>query len=123
MTAGTFQQLVLSLSKLTGAGLITLALAACDPADTSDIAKTSDAFVNAASSPQAAACTGCHNPNANRDAPIPGLADRTPEEIAALMRQYRNDVEGTTVMHRIARGYDDDIIDIVANDLSLQEGF
>lgn len=45
---------------------------------------------------------------------IPSLAGRTEDEIKSAFLAYKNDAEGTTVMHRIARGYSDDDIQLIA---------
>ena len=50
----------------------------------------------------ALACTGCH---ATGNTHLIDLSGRTPDELTALLAAYRTDADGTTVMHRIARGY------------------
>lgn len=51
----------------------------------------------------AASCSGCHS--AGSAPATPTLAGRSADEIAAGFMAYKSDQSGTTVMHRIARGY------------------
>tara|TARA_B100000678_G_scaffold75497_1_gene62037 strand:+ start:35974 stop:36312 length:339 start_codon:yes stop_codon:yes gene_type:complete len=51
----------------------------------------------------AASCSGCHS--AGSAPATPSLAGRSADEIAAGVMAYKSDQSGTTVMHRIARGY------------------
>jgi cytochrome c553 len=52
---------------------------------------------------------------------MPALAGRQPSEIARLMQEFRSGKRPATVMHQIARGYNDDQIDAIAAYLSAQK--
>lgn len=52
-------------------------------------------------------CSGCHAP-AGMNGPIPSLAGRPAEEIAAAMAAFRTGTREATVMDRIAKGFTDD---------------
>lgn len=64
----------------------------------------------------AASCSGCHSRQST--ASIPSLAGRTEEDLKAAFQFYKTDPDGTTVMHRIARGYSDEDIQTIANYLA-----
>ncbi|MGE0668394.1 MAG: cytochrome c [Sphingomonadales bacterium] len=59
----------------------------------------------------AAACSGCHLTDGEA---IAGLDARSEGELAALLTGYRSDKAGTSVMHRLARGYSEADIRLVA---------
>lgn len=63
-------------------------------------------------------CSGCH---AAGNEVLIGFSAYTPETLAAALATYRDDVNGTTVMHRIARGYSDDDIAEISNFLANAE--
>ncbi len=67
----------------------------------------------------AAACSGCH---AAADRAIPSLSGASGEAIAAAFAEYKRDAGGTTVMHRLARGYDEADIALIADYLGRAEG-
>lgn len=95
-----------------GIGGAALILSACTPNPSqSDTATTSDnkQFTRAAT--LSAACAGCHTP-ASVD--IPSLSALSADQIIAGMNTYKNETECTTVMHRLARGYTDDDIALIA---------
>lgn len=50
----------------------------------------------------AAACTGCH---ASPGGAIANLSGYSESELLDRLTRYSTDPEGTTVMHRLARGY------------------
>lgn len=52
----------------------------------------------------AATCSGCH---AGPGAAIVTLDGLGAEALSSSMRRYKSEAEGTTVMHRLARGYTD----------------
>jgi cytochrome subunit of sulfide dehydrogenase len=64
--------------------------------------------------PGASSCTGCHAAAALPRSVVPRIAGREAGDIAALMREYRNDARPSTVMGRIAKGFDDRQIDAIA---------
>jgi len=66
-----------------------------------------------------ASCSGCHSPGGSA---ISDLSGWTREALVARMKFYQQDADGTTVMHRLARGYSNDEIDLIASYLSDEEG-
>lgn len=61
-----------------------------------------------ASSLLAAPCAGCHGPaGASVDPATPALAGRSAATLAERLTAFRDDAAPSTVMGRIARGYDD----------------
>ncbi len=61
-----------------------------------------------AAPPGAASCTGCHAAPGRAAGTIPGVLGRDPEEIVALMREYRAGERPATLMNRIARGFSEE---------------
>lgn len=56
----------------------------------------------------AASCFNCHGPEGVAPGPIPSIAGIPAETMIALMNAFKADeVPGTTIMGRIARGYDE----------------
>ena len=66
----------------------------------------------------ASACSGCHAIGGNA---ISDLSDWSADSIAASVIGYKADAEGTTVMHRLARGYSEGDIRRIAEFLA-EEG-
>lgn len=64
--------------------------------------------------PGASSCTGCHSSVRIADSVIPHIAGRKAGDIVALMREYRSGAWPSSVMGRIARGFDDRQIDAIA---------
>lgn len=67
----------------------------------------------------AAACTGCHVKDGNA---IVGLDGSSVEDIRSSFTGYKADTEGSSVMHRIARGYSEADILTIAAYLAAREG-
>jgi cytochrome subunit of sulfide dehydrogenase len=67
----------------------------------------------AAAPPLVAACTGCHPVNGG-DPMLPRLAGRNAGEIVAAMKAFRSGNRPATVMDRIAKGFTDDEIAVIA---------
>jgi sulfide dehydrogenase cytochrome subunit len=67
----------------------------------------------------AATCTGCHSQAETAELSLNGW---TKDALSASLNTYRIDPNGTTVMHRIARGYSEDDIEAVSAYLSSTEG-
>ncbi|WP_439610704.1 c-type cytochrome [Reyranella sp.] len=79
-------------SLLSGlAGIVLLA----DPASAAD------------APPGASSCTGCHAPKKVADSVIPHIVGRKAEDIVTFMREYRSGAWPSSVMGRIAKGFDD----------------
>jgi cytochrome c553 len=64
--------------------------------------------------PGASSCTGCHATVKIADSVIPQIAGRSSADIANFMRQYRSGAWPSSVMGRIAKGFDDQQIDAIA---------
>lgn len=64
--------------------------------------------------PLALACAGCHGTEGRSRSEIPAIAARPEAEFAALMRGFRDGQRPATVMNRIAKGYDDGDIALLA---------
>ena len=76
---------------------------------------SADAAADPTPPPGAASCTGCHAPGG---ATIPALHGRPAEEIARLMREYREEARPATLMNRIARGFSEEETQAIAAWLS-----
>lgn len=57
--------------------------------------------------PGASSCTGCHARTTIADSVIPRIAGRKAAEITAAMVAYRSGAWPSSVMGRIAKGFDD----------------
>lgn len=58
----------------------------------------------------AATCANCHGTDgrAQDDATVPGLAGRNADYIAAQMAAFRNGERQATIMHQIAKGFNEE---------------
>ena len=107
------------LSAVAGS-LSVLSLTACAPGTSN----SSEAFVDqiAGSTDTAArlvaACSGCHSEQAGSIAPLVGYSE---PQMQDRLTFYRDDSDGTTVMHRLARGYSDEEIALISAYLGSQE--
>ena len=64
--------------------------------------------------PGASSCTGCHAARKIPDFVIPRIAGRKSADIVTAMREYRSGAWPSSVMGRIAKGFDDSQIDAIA---------
>ena len=64
--------------------------------------------------PGASSCTGCHAAQRIPDSVIPRIAGRKASDIVQFMREYRSGAWPSSVMGRIAKGFDDQQIDAIA---------
>jgi cytochrome c553 len=87
-----------------------LAVAACG-GPVSDRADAPEASYTDAASVLVMACTGCHS---DQSGAIASLNTYDADQLRAALLQYKTDVSGTTVMHRLARGYSDAEIDLIS---------
>jgi len=72
-------------------------------------------LANAADAPPgASSCSGCHPTSARVDTPVPRLIGRDPAAMVAAMQAFRSGARPTTVMDRIAKGFNDDEIKAIA---------
>lgn len=90
-----------------------LSLAACGdtgPASNGTANTTISAATDRATA-LAMACSGCHA--AQSDAVV-SLDDYGADALSQALRRYQTETDGTTVMHRLARGYTDEDVDLLA---------
>ena len=70
----------------------------------------------------AAACSGCHTPTGDA---IPSLDGWKLADLQSRLLEFKTQENGTTVMHRLMRGYDEiDIAEIsafLADDLTMEQ--
>ena len=71
--------------------------------------------------PGASSCTGCHAARKVADSVIPQITGRSAADIANTMRQYRSGAWPSSVMGRIAKGFDDSQIDAIATWFAAQK--
>jgi sulfide dehydrogenase cytochrome subunit len=64
--------------------------------------------------PGASSCTGCHAATKIADSVIPRIAGRKAADIATAMREYRSGAWPSSIMGRIAKGFDDAQTDAIA---------
>lgn len=57
--------------------------------------------------PGASSCTGCHAPQRIADSVIPRIAGRKAGDIVQFMREYRSGAWPSSIMGRIAKGFDE----------------
>ena len=67
----------------------------------------------------AQACSGCHSESGGA---IASLTSYDAAQLRDTLLRYKSETDGTTVMHRLARGYTDDDIDLVSAYLEQVEG-
>ncbi|MEM5516209.1 hypothetical protein WNY37_04560 [Henriciella sp. AS95] len=99
-----------------------LALAACSQsaAPGADSGGASGSDLNSDLSSAAAlalSCTGCHS---DAGEGIADIDDYTSDAIKTALDRYKLEVDGTTVMHRLIRGYSDDQIQAVSDYLGAE---
>lgn len=92
----------------TAIGLLTISvLAACSPASSGKTDTVSEPPMSGQaqmSGPLIATCSGCHSPHGKAIVSLDGYNAMAVEK--ALLK-YKSEAEGSTVMHRIARGFTD----------------
>lgn len=99
---------------LVAASCVSLfALAACGGSEpTQDKAPTTDiATITGDGVAIAMACGGCHSPQSEA---MVDLTDYGADPMRQALTRYRSERDGTTVMHRLARGYSDADIELLA---------
>ncbi len=64
--------------------------------------------------PGASSCTGCHAGAKIADSAIPRLAGRKAADIVTFMREYKSGAWPSSVMGRIAKGFDEQQTEAIA---------
>jgi len=59
-------------------------------------------------------CAGCHGTDGMSPGSIPTLDDLDAEEIKEELMEFKSDKKKGTIMNRIAKGYTDEEIDLIA---------
>ena len=67
-----------------------------------------------AAPPGASSCTGCHATSKTVQTVIPRIAGRKAADIVTFMREYRSGAWPSSVMGRIAKGFDDQQTEAIA---------
>ena len=68
----------------------------------------------------ASSCSGCHAASTKVDTPVPRIFGRQPAEIITAMQAFRGGQRPSTVMGRIAKGFSEDEIRVIAVWLAAQ---
>lgn len=63
-------------------------------------------------------CYGCHGPNGNSHGGIPSLSGLDAGQIAQAMLDFRTGTRASTVMQRQARGYSEEEIAAIAQNIA-----
>ena len=96
-----------------------MGLVACGSDPSNDtISETDIAALTDTGARLALACAGCHSGNSGAIASLSGYDQET---LVVRLSDYKSDTTGTTVMHRLARGYSDEEIDLVSAYLAASE--
>ena len=98
--------------------LTTMLFAACVGEEQAETASFDDSLLQNPGHALASACSGCHAKNGQA---ISDLSNWSEEAIIASMVNYKNSADGTSVMHRLARGYTDQDIQKIAEFLAAEE--
>ncbi len=71
----------------------------------------------------AATCANCHGTHgkAQKDASVPGLAGMPAEALVEQMQAFRNGTRPATIMHQIAKGYNDEQVRQLADYFARQK--
>lgn len=69
-----------------------------------------------ASAALSSSCSGCHGAIGPA---LPGFGHLDAEALSARLATYKYDPTGTTVMHRLARGYSDEQIEMISAYLAM----
>ncbi|MCA8899751.1 MAG: hypothetical protein KDA53_00720 [Hyphomonas sp.] len=96
-----------------GTALLALLIAACSTTPEAPAPDASAEMLPALdrTATLALACSGCHSPAGGAMASLEG---RTEDAIRHSLLTYKGDAAGTTVMHRMMRGYSEIDIDAIS---------
>lgn len=62
----------------------------------------------------ASSCAACHGPDGDSPGAIPPLRGKSPKFIALALQEFRSGASDSTVMGRMAKGYSDEEIALIA---------
>lgn len=65
-------------------------------------------------------CYVCHGPQGKSPGPVPALHGQSAEQIASALTEFKAGARPATIMDRIAQGYSDESIALVAEYLASQ---
>ena len=106
---------------ISGAGALLglIGLAACGASDTSttNTVESIDEGTSRAAT-LVMACSGCHADGGTAIAP---LSNYTEDLMRETLTRYQTESDGTTVMHRLARGYSDADIALISTTFAASE--
>jgi cytochrome subunit of sulfide dehydrogenase len=105
-------------ARVFGLALSLISLAACSGADTGGSPDNEAMPVMAEfdlGAHLALACSGCHT---QANGAIASLTTYSEADLVSAMLRYKSESEGTTVMHRLARGYSESEIEAVSAHLA-----
>ncbi len=66
-----------------------------------------------------ASCSGCHAPGGKS---IPDLSSLSEQELLKALQTFKSETDGTSVMHRLARGYKNEEFVLIAAQLAGKKG-
>jgi cytochrome c553 len=84
--------------------------------------QTGSAYTELEAQVLAASCGGCHRDGPSRAGGIPSLLGLSADEIAGKLRAYKSGELDATLMNRLAAGYTDAQIDLLASTLGTEAG-
>jgi sulfide dehydrogenase cytochrome subunit len=67
------------------------------------------------------ACAGCHGTNGLSTTPMPIIAGLNQEYLATILKQYKEDERPSTIMGRLAKGYTDKELELLATFFASQD--
>ncbi|WP_398484280.1 c-type cytochrome [Tardiphaga sp.] len=85
------------------------------------IASVSPALAASAPPPGATSCSGCHAAHGAASSAMPRIHGRDASEIMDAMTSFHNGTRPATVMNRIAKGFSDDELRLIAAWLAEQK--
>ncbi len=104
------------MKRLVVVASLVLMLSACDDAGADKTAKvTADPMHVSAVAALSSSCSGCHSAGGSAIVELEGLSAT---ELFEKLSFYKQDTDGTTVMHRLARGYSDEQIRSISSHLA-----
>ena len=97
-----------------------LALTACGGSGANEMSENETKALSALSSEAVLvlSCSGCHS---QTNGAIASLATYSEDAMRETLLRYKAEADGTTVMHRLARGYTDIEIELISKQLGHSE--